>query len=154
MTTSQSAERRITVYMEGAERTDAPDNIHTDAGAQKMGYRGGLVYGTTIYAWATPLILDCLGERFLSEGWADFFVKRPVYVGDDLTIRLEQQGADTYALVALREDGKSSIEGSVGLGACPTLDDHVRSQRIAIEPPPDQWPRITRWSAPSGTDLR
>src|SRR5690606_3890084 len=50
-------------------------------------------------------------------------------------------------------DGKSRIEGSVGLGACPTLDDHVRSQRIGIEPPPDPWPRITLDVAPIGEDL-
>lgn len=151
--TARTAERRITAYMEGVDRTDAPDNIHTDAGARKMGYDGGLVYGTTVYAWATPLILEVLGERFLSGGWADFFVKRPAYVGDDLTIRLEQQGEDVYSLVALGEDGKSRIEGSVGLGACPTLDDHVRSRRIGIEPTPDPWPRITLEGAPIGEDL-
>lgn len=145
-------EHEITAYMSGADR-EQPDNIHTDAGARRMGYKGGLVYGTTVYAWATPWIVDVLGQEWLTSGWADFFVRRPIYVGDALTIRLEATKTDTFSLQAIGGDGKARIDGYVGMGACPTLQDHVRSTRLDIEPPPEPQPRISLDSAPIGQDL-
>ncbi len=136
-------ERRLTAYLDGADRDDQPENIHTDAVAREMGYRGGLVYGTTVYAWATPLILEALGEDWLRDGWADLQVRRPLYAGDDLTIRLEEADGGAFELSAVCEDGRPRLLGTVGRGRGPWLADHVRSQRLEVEPHPDPRPRIT-----------
>ncbi len=150
---SARIEHKITAYMKGTDQ-DRPDNIHTDVGAKKMGYAGGLVYGTTVYAWSTPYIVDALGEAWLASGWADFFVRRPIYVGDSLTIQLiEQTDPETFSLQAIGADGKPRIDGFVGLGRCPTLADHARSTRLDLEPLPSPQPRITLEDAPIGKDL-
>ena len=81
-------ERRLTAYYEGSSRTDQPENIHTDLGAKRMGYRGGLVYGNQVFGWATPLLIEALGSDWVRDGWADLRVVRPVYVGDELEFRV------------------------------------------------------------------
>ncbi len=153
MTSLATAEHRFRAYIEGTERADQPENIHTDAVAREMGYEGGLVYGTSVYGWAVPLIRRMLGDEWLRSGWADFFVRRPVYGGDELCIRVEDSGRGHWTLAALGPDGKARIEGTLGRGTGEWVAGHRRSTRLVAGPAPDPRPRITLEGAPVGQDL-
>lgn len=147
------AERLVRAYITGTEREDQPENIHTDRVAREMGYRGGLVYGTQVYGWAIPLIVDALGEEWARDGWADFHVRRPVYGGDLLRIRLECGAAGEWSLVAHGEDDRPRIEGKVGRGIGAWVASHHRSIQTGPVAAPDPRPGIALETAPVGQDL-
>lgn len=154
MTVSGRAVRRITAYLEGTDRQDQPQNIHTDSVAKEMGYRGGLVYGTSVFGWATPLILDALGKDWMRSGWADLHILRPVYAGDELTITLTPADGGTYGVEATGSAGKPLVAATVGAGRAPWVaEGHTRSRRLTPEPLPDPRPMLVLETAPIGTDL-
>ncbi|MBK7330140.1 MAG: hypothetical protein IPI85_13960 [Dehalococcoidia bacterium] len=153
MTATPALERTITTYLEGRERSDQPENIHTDAVALEMGYRGGLVYGTSVYGWATPLIMDLLGEPWLRGGWADVRVLRPVYAGEQLTIAATPAPDGAYQVDARDGHGRVRVAITVGLGSAAWLEDHHRSGRLDVEPLPSPRPLLRLETAPVGTDL-
>ncbi len=153
MTAPTTAVRQITAYLEGTDRQDQPQNIHTDAVAKEMGYRGGLVYGSSVFGWATPLILDALGADWMRNGWADLQVLRPVYNGEDLTISLTPAEDGAYRVEAAGPEGKPRIAATVGLGRGSWVGSHTRSQRLTVEPLPDPRPMLLLETAPVGADL-
>lgn len=153
MTAPATAVRQITAYLEGTDRQDQPQNIHTDAVAKEMGYKGGLVYGSSVFGWATPLILDALGTEWMRNGWADLQVLRPVYNGEVLTISLTPAGDGAYRVEAVGPEGKPRIAATAGLGRGAWVAGHTRSQRLTVEPPPDPRPMLMLETAPVRTDL-
>ncbi len=153
MTASPSRVRQITTYLEGTGRQDQPKNLHTDAAARDLGYRGGLVYGSSVYAWATPLIVDVLGDAWLRSGWADLRILRPIYAGETLTITLSETVDGSHLAEARGPEGKVRVAADVGLGTGAWVAGHHRSQRLIPEPAPDPRPRITLETAPVGSDL-
>jgi len=67
--------------------------IHGDEVAAQVGYDGALVSGVHTYGWATDAVVDALGEAWLDHGWADVFLKRPVYEGERITTTVDDDGA-------------------------------------------------------------
>jgi hypothetical protein len=145
--------RRLQTYLTGTERQDQPENIHTDTVAREMGYKGGLVYGTSVFGWATPLILEALGQDWMRDGWADVRILRPVYAGEELTISLEPADGGAFAMQATGPDGKVRTAAAVGRGRGAWLAGHHRSQRLTVEPAPDPRPLLKLATAPVGTDM-
>lgn len=153
MTASASAVRQIKAYLEGTERQDQPQNIHTDSVAAGMGFKGGLVYGTSVFGWATPLILDALGTEWLRDGWAEVQILRPVYKDEDLTIMLTSIGDGTVQIAATGPEGKPRVSATAGRGTGAWVATHRRSQRLTPEPRPNPRPLLTLDTAPVGADL-
>ncbi len=153
MTAPATRERSLVAYMAGADREDQPENIHTDKVAQAMGYRSALVYGTTVYAWSTPLIVEALGDDWMRNGWADLSIRRPTYAGERLRITLAPGNPGVFVLAARGDDGGEKITGVVGRGTAAWSLDHMRSKRLEVEPLPDPRPVITLASAEAGKDL-
>ena len=81
---NRRASRRITAFLDGEDRPDIPNPIHSTGVARQYGFAGPLVGGVTVYGWLVPPILDLLGDAWLESGWADVRFRRPVYPGDDL----------------------------------------------------------------------
>ena len=120
-----------------------PNPIHDDDGAQGAGYKGSLVAGVRTYGWACEIIIEALGEGWLTEGWVDFTLKRPLFVGDRLvTTVARSDGLDeAFALecVAHRAGGQEDVvlAGSCGLGNAAWLGDLADiAHRPGEEPPP------------------
>jgi acyl dehydratase len=63
------------------------NKIHDDTVAQKLGFKGGLVPGVTIYAYMTRAIIAGLGPAWIERGSAAVRFTYPVYAGDVLTIQ-------------------------------------------------------------------
>jgi acyl dehydratase len=73
--------------------TDSENRIHTDEVARKYGFKGGLVPGVTIYAYACAPILEALGEEWLDKGSATMRFSAPCYDGELLTATVEPPAA-------------------------------------------------------------
>src|SRR3954451_9346941 len=69
--------------------------IHGDDGASRAGYAGALVAGVRTYGWVAEAVLEVLGPAWLDDGWADVTLRRPLYAGDPLTIRVGRAGTAT-----------------------------------------------------------
>jgi acyl dehydratase len=73
--------------------TESENRIHADDVARKYGFRGGLVPGVTVYAYACAPILEALGEEWLEKGSATMRFSAPCYDGESVTARVERCGA-------------------------------------------------------------
>jgi acyl dehydratase len=65
--------------------TESENKIHSDAEARRLGLKGGLVPGVTLYAYLTELALPLLGPDWLRHGECAVRFVRPVYEGEALT---------------------------------------------------------------------
>lgn len=152
--TATVAERKLTAFLDGEDSPTISNPIHSTEVAAQYGYRGALVGGVTVYGWLTPVIVEALGERWLTDGWADVRFRRPVFPGDELTARAELR-TDALAVIAMvNQEGVSAIEGEAGVGHAPWLDDLQLPVRRLAEERPDDLPPLTLDSAPIGKDLR
>jgi hypothetical protein len=152
--TLQLAERPRTAFLDGEDSPDILNPIHSTAVAAQYGFRAALVGGVTVYGWLTPVILEVLGERWLSAGWADVRFRRPVYPGDALTARCEAVGDGSARVAMVNAEGVACIEGEVGNGMAAWVSSFHSPVRRIAEERPAQLLRLTLDSAPTDQDLR
>ncbi|GAB4330754.1 MAG: hypothetical protein Kow0010_15770 [Dehalococcoidia bacterium] len=147
------ATARVVAFLDNEDSLAIPNIIHSTAGAAEYGYRAALVGGVTVYGWAVPAVIEVLGERWLHDGWADIFFRRPVYPGDELGIRVEGRpgGACTFAMT--NQDGKACLEGELGTGRAPWFGSLQRPADVAPRPSPDPLPPLTPDTLRVGNDL-
>jgi acyl dehydratase len=68
---------------------ESENRIHVDEIARKYGFKGGLVPGVTIYAYACAPIVEALGEEWLEKGSAAMRFSAPCYDGELLTATVD-----------------------------------------------------------------
>lgn len=61
-------------------------SIHDDEKAREMGYRGGLVGGSTILAYMSRLMFTTFGDAWLAGSTFTGRLRRPVYEGAEVTV--------------------------------------------------------------------
>jgi len=152
--TSNLAERKLVAFLDGEDSPTISNPIHSTEVAAKYGFRGALVGGVTVYGWLTPVILEVLGERWLTDGWADVRFRRPVFPGDELTARAQRGNGEMAEVSMLLEDGDGVIVGTAGLGQAPWSAELEMPSRRAAEPRPKEMPYLTLETAPRDVDLR
>lgn len=150
----RAAERQLVAFLDGEDSPDIPNPIHSTEIAARYGFKGALVGGVTVYGWLTPVILDVLGERWLSDGWADVRFRQPVYPGDALTARCEPTADGAARVAMVNAEGTACIEGRVGLGAAAWVATFHSPVRRTAGERPDTLPWLTLEIAPTGQDLR
>lgn len=147
-------EGRIEAYLPHEDSPTIPNPIHSTEIARRFGFERALVGGVTVWGWATPVILEALGEGWLDHGWAEFAFRRPTYPGDDVAILAvpdaEQPGAWTVTMT--NQDGVECVHGTVGLGDGPWIDAFTTPVRTAGEPAPDPLPSLELEHARLGED--
>jgi acyl dehydratase len=148
------AERQLTAFLDGEDSPDIPNPIHSTAVAARYGFRAALVGGVTVYGWLTPVILEVLGERWLTDGWADVRFRQPVYPGDCLTARCEPAGDGSARVAMINAAGIACIEGRAGPGAAPWAATFRSPARRTAEDRPPALPWLTLENASTGQDLR
>ena len=140
-----AVEQSIKAFLSNDDSPDIGNPIHSTEIAKKYGFKGALVGGVTVYGWATPAILEALGESWLDHGWADVFFRQPVYPGDQLAIAVTP-GSDSapgaYSLTMTNHEGVACVVGAVGLGNGPWIDEFVRPGTMTPQESPDPIPPI------------
>jgi acyl dehydratase len=110
------------------------NKIHDDAVARSYGYAGGLVAGTTVYAYLTRPLVAAWGLAWLERGTARLTLLRPVYDGEALGVdaRLvgrsgsELAGEVTAEVTATTAEGGPAVAALVAghaWGTAPALPD-------------------------------
>ncbi|MDZ7675555.1 MAG: hypothetical protein U5K30_10860 [Acidimicrobiales bacterium] len=115
--------------------TESANRMHNDAVAATYGYKGGLVPGVDVWAYMTRPCTDRWGLDFLERGIMDATFIAPVYDGEQLTVRLEDDGT----LQVMGPDDEVRVTGSAQLvdgpedlpppGKLPTVE-------VPYDPPP------------------
>jgi acyl dehydratase len=117
------------------------NKIHDDEVARRLGYRGGLVPGATVYAYLTRPILAALGREWLARGRAAVRFVKPVYGGEELTLRttVSPGAADALDVSALNPAGELCAVATSGLtdgsGGSVSLDEYPLADLPAERPP-------------------
>lgn len=152
-----AVEHSIDAFLSNDDSPDIGNPIHSTEVAKKYGFRGPLVGGVTVYGWATPAILEALGDSWLDHGWADVFFRQPTYPGDRLAIAITP-GSDVspegYSLTMTNQEGTVCVVGAVGLGDAPWIDEYVRPGAMDAQPAPDPIPPIVLGETPVDVDWR
>lgn len=147
------ATAHVVAFLDNEDSLAIPNIIHSTAGAAQYGYRAALVGGVTVYGWAVPAIIEVLGERWLDDGWADVFFRRPVYPGDELRIRVEERRRGHCFFAMTNPEGKACIEGELGLGRAPWSGDLQRPSDTSPRTSPDPLTPLTPATLRVGADL-
>jgi acyl dehydratase len=130
---------------------ESENRIHADEVAQKYGFKGGLVPGVTVYAYACAPILEALGEEWLEKGSATMRFSAPCYDGELLTARVEPPDA-------ARSGQPHSITMLAGKRTCATgaaqaaIDTGGR-QEVEWAPLPEERPPASSEVFAAGTVL-
>jgi acyl dehydratase len=150
----KTAERKITAFLDGEDSPTISNPIHSTEVAAQYGFDAALVGGVTVYGWFTPAILELLGERWLTDGWAEVRFRRPTYPGFEMTARADE-APEGMALTMVLPDGDSAIVGTGGLGKAPWFEDLHATPFKPAEAKPETLPILTlETSPPAMTRLR
>lgn len=74
------------------------NKIHDDAVARELGFQGGLVPGATVYAYMTRSLVAAFGRDWIKRGAASVRFVKPVYAGEEVTVRAAGVPGDPTAL--------------------------------------------------------
>ncbi len=105
--------------------THHDNNIHSDAGAARYGFAGGLVPGVANYAYLTRPVVEALGRAWLERGTLAAKFIHPIYDGETATVRamVRQVEPLELQLELFNEAGKLCAVGTASLpDELPTLD--------------------------------
>jgi hypothetical protein len=124
--------------------TDSTNRMHDDTVAQTYGFRGGLVPGVDVWAYMTQPCIDRWGEQFLTGSTMDARFISPVYDGELVEARLDDDGSLTV----------TGPDGTVRATGTAALDDRPPPVvSIAMAPRPDPVPPVTAELLAPGTVL-
>jgi hypothetical protein len=124
--------------------TDSTNRMHDDTVARTYGFRGGLVPGVDVWAYMTQPCVERWGERFLTGSTMQARFVSPVYDGEVVEARLDDDGSLTVTGLdgTVRATGTASLEDPVA----PVVD-------VAAAPPPAPVPPVTEDLLAPGTVL-
>ena len=141
------SENTIVAFMDDPDEIK-PNPIHSTSVAKDYGFDGALVGGATAYGWTVRTIVDALGLEWLDHGWVELRFKRPIYPGDALEVRVDDDGN-----LSVKNGDVLCFEGKVGLGDASWLHELQRPANGAVEPRANTLPRLTLASVPVNQDL-
>lgn len=112
--------------------TESLNRMHDDGVASTYGFRGGLVPGVDVWAYLTRPCIDRWGRDFLSAGTMEVRFLLPVYDGEVVTARLEDDGT----LVVVGPDGTDRARGSASIDAPQPAPREIPAAPLPDSPPP------------------
>lgn len=111
--------------------TESTNRMHDDTVAATYGFRGGLVPGVDVWAYLTRPCVDRWGLEFLERGTMDARFVAPVYDGEHVVARLDDDGS----LSCTGPDGTLRAQGSADLTDPPPAKE-LPDAPLPDEPPP------------------
>lgn len=149
MTTTETTGAEWPEYRVAAKGLSAdPENkIHTDEVARALGFSGGLVGGTTVYAYLTHPLVERLGEAWLNGGEAELTLFKPAYSGDRLTMRAHRtsggEGRESIVVRAVNEQGTELARLETWPGATLPPPDPRAALEAPTKPPGAEKPLVS-----------
>ena len=124
-----SWEHRVVAHNTATESTN---RMHHDTVAATYGFRGGLVPGVDVWAYATRPCVDRWGPEFLGRGRMDLRFRVPVYDGEEVVARLDDDGS----LSVTGPDGTVRADGSAELDDAPPALVSIEATDVPDPVPP------------------
>lgn len=144
---------RLPEYRVRARNTsvNSENKIHDDSVARRFGFGGGLVPGTTVYAYMTHPIVRALGAAWLMRGSMAVRFAKPAYEGEELTVGAvvttsvgdAAAGSLGIEVTVSNPAGDSIAVGTAGL-AWGTRSEPPDPSAYPAAPLPDERPPATR----------
>lgn len=88
---------------------DPRKKMHDPQVAQRLGFAGGLVPGTVLYAYMLKPLLTRFGRSWMARGTCGLHLFKPVYDGDLLTIDVMPRGGASRALTVEARDRDGQV---------------------------------------------
>lgn len=126
--------------------TDSANRMHDDTVAAEFGFHGGLVPGVDVWAYLTRPCVDRWGVAFLERGTIEARFVAPVYDGERVVARLDEDGA----LTCTGPDGSVRAHGRAAL---PAADEEPPPKDLGSAPVPAPAPPATADLLTAGTVL-
>lgn len=124
--------------------TESTNRMHDDTVAATYGFKGGLVPGVDVWAYATRPCIDRWGPAFLERGSIEMRFTSPVYDGEPVAARLEESGDLTVS----GPDGDVRATGAASLRA-----EIAPPKELSAAEVPDTPPAVTAELLTPGTVL-
>jgi hypothetical protein len=121
--------------------------VHDDAEARKLGFKAGLITGTTTYAYLTRPAVAHLGKAWFEQTQNTIKLKAPTFEGETLTARLVSSPPDACE-VELTDD--AGVRATL---SCQKLDQLTSPAEIPAEPLNTDRPKLTAALIPTGKVL-
>lgn len=122
------------------------NQIHQDGLARRMGFRGGLVPGVTVYAWMTHPVMAALGAAWLERGGFSVRFTKPVYFDEPVRVRSRiaacSDGTMTLESEVVNDEGESCAAGTIWLSEQPATAPDLA--RYPARPLPLDRPQVSR----------
>jgi hypothetical protein len=143
-------------------------NIHADADAQRLGFRGGLVAGSIHMEQYAPLLVRAFGEQWLERGSLSLYFLSPTLHGEEVraVVGVAEKGLADNQVEAWSEraNGDRICEGTAAIGTphqasalhARPLDKNPRGELriLAAAQPGDTLPVVDTRVARAAVDAR
>lgn len=139
------------------------NKIHDDDVARTYGFRGGLVPGVTVYAYAVAPLAARLGPRWLTTGEATIALINPLYEGEQATSRAGVTAVEAVAggeriVLDIRTENPAGQRCATGTASVlrnaeperVAVPDYVHAPRLPL---PEPRPELFLERAPVGAVL-
>lgn len=100
------------VYVARNNAAESENRIHSDDVARQYGFAGALVPGIATFAHALTPVLRAYGADWLSHGAVTLRYRKPVYVGQEITVDLAS-AEDADAVTVTGPGGEVKASGQV-----------------------------------------
>jgi acyl dehydratase len=125
------------------------NKIHDDAVARRYGFRGGLVPGTTVYAYLTRAIVAAFGQEWLTRGRASLRLLKPVYDAEEIAVRAGFADGATLEVTAVnaRDEACAVVRAAVPTAPPSPVDASAYPRAdLPVERPPAERAVLERLS--------
>jgi len=99
--------------------------VHDDEFARRLGFRGGLVPGVTVYGYLAALPAELWGERWPATGTMRARFLKPLYDGEETAVSAAERDG-TLDLEARNPAGEVCATGTAALGSSEAPPDPAR----------------------------
>ena len=160
--------REVDGYLRGPERAPRnrarsgeepgrparPNNIHDDATAQNLGFRGGTIAGSVHLDQFPPVLIAAFGKRWFTEGSISLLFRNATVDAEPVTAMVRRPDGPSPQVEARmeRHDGMLVAEGTASCGA---LTEPTYLHGIDLRPsPPEELRMLTGVEAGAPISVR
>ena len=119
---------------------DSENRIHDDHVAAQYGFRGGLVPGVTVYGYMMRPVIE-FAPHWRARGSMHVVLAKPVYEGDEITVKIAPQDDGTILVLAQNQAGTLCAHGPARFPESAHPSEEIPAAAL---PAPDERPALSR----------